>query len=278
MPEGWGWDDTLYGGSATYYSAGRLPYPPVIAEVLGRALELDGTERLLDVGCGPGSLTLLLASRVSVAIGVDADADMLAAAALTARRAGVRNVAWRRLRAEELPAGLGRFALVTFAQSFHWFDRPQVATAVHSMLDPDDGACVHVQATTHRGDTSDDLLDRPRPPHARIDALVQTYLGPVRRAGQGSLPAGTPADEDDILRRAGFTGPTRIEPHTAHVVTRTADEIVASTFSLSSSAPHLFGTDLDRFEADLRALLEDTAPDGLFSERTRDIALDIWRP
>jgi ubiquinone/menaquinone biosynthesis C-methylase UbiE len=32
---------------------------------------------LLDVGCGPGSLTLLLAPYVSEAIGVDADGDML---------------------------------------------------------------------------------------------------------------------------------------------------------------------------------------------------------
>jgi hypothetical protein len=53
---------------------------------------------------------------------------------------------------------------------------------------------------------------------------------------------------------------------------------VAATFSLSSAAPHLFGARLPAFEADLRRLLRRTSPVGRFAERTRDIALDIWRP
>jgi len=31
------------------------------------------------------------------------------------------------------------------------------------------------------------------------------------------------------------------------------------------------------FEGDLRRLLRETAPDGRFSERTREIAVSIWR-
>ncbi|MFY1618291.1 hypothetical protein [Micromonospora sp. WMMD736] len=50
----WQWDETLYAGSARHYSIGRWPYPPAIAEAVGTALDLDGTGRLLDVGCGPG--------------------------------------------------------------------------------------------------------------------------------------------------------------------------------------------------------------------------------
>jgi SAM-dependent methyltransferase len=272
----WRWDDTLYRGSAAYYGAGRLPYPPIVAETLARTLGLDGTQRLLDVGCGPGSLTLLLAPRVAAAVGIDADADMIAAATAAAERAGVTNVEWRHMRAEELAAGMGRFALVTFAQSFHWFDGPKVAATVLGMLERG-GACVYVEATTHRGDSSDDVLEHPRPPHGRIDELVREYLGPARRAGRGLREVRGPG-EDDVLRAAGFTGPTRIDLDTAQVVTRSADDVVASIFSLSSSTPHLFGADVDRFEADLRALLHRTAPDGRFSERTRSVRLNVWRP
>ena len=59
---------------------------------------------------------------------------------------------------------------------------------------------------------------------------------------------------------------------------RSSDDVVAATFSLSGSTPHLFGARVARFEADLRALLHDAAPDDTFSERTRPIALDVWRP
>lgn len=48
-------------------------------------------------------------------------------------------------------------------------------------------------------------------------------------------------------------------------------------YSLSSSAPHLFGTRLNDFDDQLRSLLVTTAPDGLFSERLREITIEIWR-
>jgi SAM-dependent methyltransferase len=277
VAEDWRWDATLYRGSAAYYGVGRRSYPPALAETIARTLGLDGTQRVLDIGCGPGSLTLLLAPRVAVAVGIDAEPDMIAAAVAAADRAGVGNVEWRCMRAEELPADLGRFGLVTFAQSIHWLERRRVAPAVREMLESG-GACVHVHATTHRGDDSDDPLERPRPPYDEIDALIRTYLGPARRAGRGLRQHAPASAIDADVRAAGFTGPERIELATAEVVTRTADEVVAATFSLSGSTPHLLGERVGRFEADLRALLRDTSPDGFFSERTRNIALDVWRP
>ena len=58
---GWAWDPTLYAGAARYYTRGRVAYPAAVADALVTTLGLDGTGGLLDVGCGPGSLTLLLA-------------------------------------------------------------------------------------------------------------------------------------------------------------------------------------------------------------------------
>src|SRR5690242_1766877 len=60
-PADWAWDETLYAGAARYYPAGRMPYPGALALAIQAELGLDGTGKLLDVGCGPGSLTLLLA-------------------------------------------------------------------------------------------------------------------------------------------------------------------------------------------------------------------------
>jgi SAM-dependent methyltransferase len=276
VADAWRWDETLYRGSAAYYAIGRLPYPPEVANAFAETFGLDGTQRLLDVGCGPGSLTLQLAPHVAVAVGVDADPDMIAAAKTAAERAGATNVEWHCMRAEALPADLGRFALVTFAQSFHWFEQAKVASALRGVLEPG-GACVHVHATTHRGDDSDDPLDHPRPPYERIDALIRSHLGPERRAGRGLRHVRTPADEQSALHGAGLTGPTRIELDSARIVTRSADDLVAATFSLSGTTPYLFGDDVEQFEADLRAILRDAAPDGRFSERMRDVALEIWR-
>jgi SAM-dependent methyltransferase len=272
----WHWDSTLYAGSAAYYARGRVAYPQALPDLLAAELGLDGSGRLLDVGCGPGSLTLLLAPLVAQAIGIDADPDMIAEAERLAIGASVRNVSWYLLRAEDLPAGLGTFRLVTFAQSFHWMDRRRVAAAVHAMLESG-GTCVHMHATTHEGVDTSSSLPHPQPPRAAIADLVRRYLGPQRRAGQGILPVGTPGGEDDAYRAAGFTGPRRLDLP-AVVVERTADQVVAAVLSLSGSAPHLFGTRLVAFEADLRRLLHDTSPTGIFSQHMREIALDLWDP
>lgn len=241
----WTWDPSLYQGSARHYAVGRVPYPGELAQRLVDALGLDGTGRLLDVGCGPGSLTLLLAPHFREAIGVDPDADMLAEAARLAGASTVTNVTWRQLRAEELPADVPSARVVTFAQSFHWMDRARVARTVRGMLDPG-GAVVHVHADTYEGRQTGDPLPHPPPPRAAIKALIERYLGAERRAGQGILRNGLPRDDDEIYRHAGFVGPDRFEIP-GRVVTRTADEVVASVYSLSSAAPHLFGDRLDSF-------------------------------
>lgn len=272
----WSWDETLFAGSAAYYARGRFPYPQELADALREELHLDGSGRLLDVGCGPGPLTLLLAPLFESALGVDADAEMVAEATREASRLGVPNAEFVRLRAEELPAGLGRFRVAAFAQSFHWMDRQVVAAAVRTMLEPG-GAWVHVHATTTHGVDGDAGLPAPTPPHDRIAELVQDYLGAIRRAGQGTLPDGTPAYEEDVMVAAGFRGPERLEVSGGHVLERSEDDVVASVYSRSFSAPHLFGERLAEFEAELRALLRRSAPDGRFGERTREIELVVWR-
>ncbi|WP_051426372.1 hypothetical protein [Jiangella gansuensis] len=123
-----------------------------------------------------------------------------------------------------------------------------------------DGAWVHVGATTHRGIRGDDPLPYPRPPWDDVDGLVRRYLGPVRRAGRGTLPAGTRGGEEDVMRRAGYTGLSRVTVGDGEVVDRHADHLVAAVFSLSSSAPHLFGDRLPVFDAELRRLLASASP------------------
>lgn len=273
--EGWAWDPSLYAGSAKYYTVGRVAYPPQLVAQLVEALGLDGSGVLLDVGCGPGSLTLLLAPHVAEAVGVDADADMLTEASRLANQQQVTNVSWRHLRGEDLPADLPRPSLVTFAQSFHWMDRPRVAVAVRRML-VTDGALVHVGATTHQGIDDPAELSYPRPPHEAIDQLIQRYLGPQRRAGQGVRVGGTSGDEDDVYQAAGFAGPQRYEVP-GRVVERTIEQLVASVYSLSYSAPHLFGDQLSNFDEGLRQLLADTSDGGRFAEQMRSITVSIWR-
>jgi SAM-dependent methyltransferase len=278
MPKGWTWDETLYLGSAPHYVRGRPPYAPGLAAELARALALDGQGRLIDVGCGPGVVTLPLAPLFTAAVGVDPDRGMLAEGARRAAAAGIGNIRWVRARGEDLPAGLGSFRVATFAQSFHWMDRDRVAAIVFEMLEPG-GALVHISdvKTMEPGDPASDQLPYPSPPAEAIRDLIRRYLGPVPRAGQGVLRYGSPDGEAIVLRNAGFQEPERVLVPAGGVQVRSADDLVAWVYSLSGSAPHLFGDRLGEFETDLRRLLHDCSPSGLFAAQPPDTEVYIWR-
>ncbi|AXL92680.1 hypothetical protein C4J65_33660 [Streptomyces sp. CB09001] len=144
------WDGTLFAGTAACYRRGRLPYSPGLTDALAEVVDLDGRGRLIDLGCGPGTVTPRPAGLSDEVVGVDPDAGMLAEAAREATKAGMLpeaareaakrevpgKVRWVRARAEELPAGLGDFTVATLAQSFHWMDRDLVAATVRGMLRP----------------------------------------------------------------------------------------------------------------------------------------------
>ena len=274
MPEGWQWDETLFEGSAAYYLKGRLPYPSSLHDAFAGALELSGWPRLLDVGCGPGVVALTLADLFDEVVGVDPDGAMLAEAERQARGRSLNNLRWVRRRAEELPAGLGSFRCAVFAQSFHWMDRERVASTVFDMLEPG-GAFVHLN-TVVATPPAPPALPFPEPPLDDVDALSRSYIGEARRAGQGILPYGTQGGEAEILHGAGFL-PARVVPvEGRQVLERNVDEVVASVFSASGTAPHLFGPRLQAFEADLRSLLLAASDDGRFSQWLGDVQLDVY--
>ena len=274
MPEGWEWDETLFEGSAPYYARGRLPYPRGLHDAFAGALDLSGSPRLLDVGCGPGVVALIVADLFAEVVGVDPDGAMLVEAERQARRRGLGNQRWVRRRAEELPAGLGSFRCAVFAQSFHWMDREQVASIVFDMLEPG-GAFVHLNTNVAAAPVPPPL-PFPVPPLQEVDALCQSYLGEARRAGRGFLPHGTPGGQADILRAAGFLAARVVPVQGREVLERSVDDIVASAFSASGSAPHLFGPRRQAFETDLRRLLQAASDDGRFSEWLGDVQLDVY--
>ncbi|MFE5243445.1 MULTISPECIES: class I SAM-dependent methyltransferase [unclassified Streptomyces] len=275
MGADWQWDDSLFSGTAAYYRRGRLPYAPGLADALAGALPPDGRGRLIDVGCGPGVLALELAHLFDDVVGVDPDPGMLTEAARTADLAGLAGTThWVRARAEELPAGLGVFDVAVFGQSFHWMDQELVAGTFRQMLRPG-GSLVHISDLKSEVRPVEGL-PYPAVPYAAIDETIRHFLGPVRRAGRGVLPQGTRGGEAAVLTGAGFTGPRRLVVPAGQALERTHDDVVAYVFSLSSSAPHLFGARQDAFEEDLRRLLREASPRGLFSERAPATEVFVW--
>jgi SAM-dependent methyltransferase len=275
--EDWAWDETVFEGAAAYYRQGRKPYSPALADALAEHLHLNGLGRLLDVGCGPGVVALLFAHLFESVIGVDPDPGMLAEAQRAASEDQITNARWVRMRAEDLPGSLGAFRVISFAQSFHWMDRPRVASAVQEMLDTN-GVVVQVDLW-HTNPPEQMPASGPFPPipEAAIDELRRHWLGPDRRAGRGFRNT-SPDREDSLFQAAGFTPEEVVVVPDDRVLQRSVEDVVAWVLSTSSTAPHLFGDRLDDFIRDLRGLLLDVSPEGGFSVALSDNRLRIHWP
>src|SRR5262249_17689671 len=253
---------SAYLGSAAHYRCGRPAYSPELEAVLAEETGLDGSGRLLDAGCGPGVLTVRLAHLFAQAVGLDPDAGMLAEGRRAAGGKGGTNIWWVQGLAEDLPAGApGPYRLVTFGQSFHWTDEQRVAETVYDMLDPGGALALIVHTVTGRPRPPDPGV--PAIPHDEIKALVEKYLGSTRRAGQGTAPQRTHRFEG-VLARTRFGVPQQFFASGIPDLLRDSESVLSGYFSLSSSAPHLFGDRLDDFAGEVRALLANRSAEGIF--------------
>ncbi len=256
------YDPTIYLGSAAHYRYGRPAYSPQLEAALTREAGLDGPGRLLDVGCGPGVLTVRLAHLFEQAVGLDPDAGMLTEGSRAAEEKTIMNIRWVQGRAEELPTvAPGPYRLVTFGQSFHWTDERPVAETVYDMLEPGGALALIVHTVTGR--TRPPGPGKPAIPHEEIKALVAKYLGSTRRAGQGTAPQRTHRFED-VLARTRFGVPRQFFVPGIPDLLRDSESVLSGYLSLSSSAPHLVGDRLNDFAREVRALLANRSAEGIF--------------
>lgn len=103
------------GGQA--YAKFRPDYPAEIVTYFTSLL--PATRLAVDVGCGTGQLTRLLAPFFDRVIGLDPSADQILNAAQTER------VTYQCAPAEHLPLEDKSANLITAAQAAHWFDLPK---------------------------------------------------------------------------------------------------------------------------------------------------------
>jgi len=184
----------LFAGTGWYYARYRPGYPGAFVDDVVQRFQLDGTGRLLDLGCGSGQLTIPLAGQVAEAVGADPAVDMLAEAARRAEAAEVTTITWVVGGSRDLPGELGRFRLVTMGRSFHWMDRDQVLAALAGMVEDRGGIVI----------ANDGCLMRPVTAWQRaVQEVQQRFVGPVTEPAGGRAATAREPNEL-VLARSAF--------------------------------------------------------------------------
>ena len=200
-----------------HYRRGESPW--VIGQPQPAVVELEQagalTGPVLDLGCGTGEHTILLARLGYRVLGADAAPAAVERARERARAAGV---AAEFTVADVMdPAGLGRFATVLDSALFHVFDpddQARYARALTGVVEP--GGSVLVLALSTRGPGFGPQIDDDAVPAAFtapdwvVEAITTTtYRGRVTHADQVAATGGEVRELVDVpallarVRRAG---------------------------------------------------------------------------
>lgn len=250
--------------ASSYYMSGRPPYSRQLLPVLRRELSLGGGGLLLDVGCGPGALTLELAPAFDRSVGLDPDPGMLSEARRRGKDSGLPGLRWVQGTAEALGTlELERCRLVTFGQSYHWTAGVPVLNAVHGMLAP--GGAVALVGHRAEGRPEPPGPGLPRIPEGEILDLVGQFVDDDAGAGPGPRARrSAPHLHEADLRASRFGACRTVYAAGRPDVVRTADSVMAGYYSTSYAAPRRFGARRSAFEAAVRALLLERSPSGMF--------------
>jgi SAM-dependent methyltransferase len=243
----------LFAGTAEYYARYRPAYPASMLDDIRARTVGEGGNRLVDLGCGTGEVTLPLRPYFTEVLATDIDPDMVSLAERKAAAAGVVGVRWRVGRAEELTFPPASCDLVTAGSSFHWMDRELMSARIFDGLVPG-GALVLLGGGPAVWSGRSEW-------HDVAAAVLTDRLGTRRRAGSGVYSVDKV--HEDFLGPAGF----RIET-TKYTLsyTWTTGTIVGYLLSTSFAGPRVLGDRREAVERDLRERLLRLRPDGIFPE------------
>ncbi|MFB6557708.1 MULTISPECIES: class I SAM-dependent methyltransferase [unclassified Streptomyces] len=274
---------TPYASAAPYYARYVPPYPAELYALLVDRFALDGSQTVLDLGAGPGTISLPLAPLAEQVYAVDPEPAMLAEGCRLAEEQGRRNISWLRGDA----AGIGRLCLpridlCVIGGAFHRMDRVQVPVDLDAVLAPRGGIVVVTSVAAAWPAVVDEVRARfLGPDHGTAHGAAH---GAATRpgAGPGAGPSDEPVDTEEVrdaedhLAKSAFA---RVETTTWERSTRwTVDQVIGLQFSRACSNPALFGERKDAFESELRHALLEHYPSGTCTRTVTVAATVATRP
>jgi ubiquinone/menaquinone biosynthesis C-methylase UbiE len=253
-------DETLFEGTAKYYSRYRLGYNDRVFDYLNDELALRAGDVALDLGCGTGQVAIPLAQRGIVVYAVDPDVEMLREGLLQEKLHGLSGVRWIPGSDRSLPElNIPPLNFCTMGASFHWMDRSRT-------LEMLDGSVVRDGAVVLLDGSASPWGDRTSDWQKVVKAVVESYLGKERRAGKSTYQHPETRHET-VLEKSAFHNVTKTSFESE--IDLSADQIIGLQLSTSYASPALLGDRIDAFRADLMRGLLSLAPGGRFPSKAR---------
>ena len=246
--------------AAHHYLAGRPGYAPRAIERVITLCGVEPTDRVLDLGCGPGQLARAFAPYVREVVGIDPEPEMLR----LARQGGPDNALWIEASSYDIGPHLGRFGLATMGRSFHWMDRVDTLRRLDEILTP--GAAVVLFSDSHP-DVPDNAW------RTEYTAVIERYAEDEERRRRRGPDWVT---HMAVLLESAFSAIEELSVIERRMLS--AAGLLDRALSMSSTSRARLGERADDLLRELTAVIERLAPSGHLREVVATNALMARRP
>jgi len=243
-----------------YYERYRLAYPQRLIARVTALLELVPGDAVLDLGCGPGSLSVPLAKAGMDVTAADPEPEMLAGAKKAADAAGVPLTLWQG-GSYDLKPDMGPYRMVSIGRAFHWMDRLATLAMLDRIIAPA-GAVVFFH-DAHPVLPENEWFKVVCKVGDRYGRAAQPHIAERKALGHRRY--------ETSLYQSAFTKLDGLSVTVRQSITE--DDIVGRAFSQSTTSPDKLGARADDFEAELRDRLRALSPEGRFVEIAEMVAL-----
>jgi SAM-dependent methyltransferase len=245
--------------TAELYEQFRPPYPPQFFGAVAERLQFSRQHALIDLGTGPGPLAIGFAPYVGHVTAVDPEPAMLAVARRAIARAGhaIRLIEGR---AEDLPADIGSFDVITIGRALHWMEKRALGPMFERLVKP--AGVIVVCASFSARDGRNAWLDEYNTARRRWSdesLWLESRQGERAHRDLAAALAGT-----------GFHVSETIRVETKREVS--VRDLAQRVLTLSSSSPAALGDRVDAMLADIEARLLPFERDGLVAETLLSVA------
>jgi ubiquinone/menaquinone biosynthesis C-methylase UbiE len=232
-----------FASTVAYYETARPPYGAAFFAAVSEKLGLDQSQRLLDVGAGPGILALGFRPYCRQVIGVDPEPGMVQAARGAAERAGLE-ATFIEGRFEGAAAKLGAFDIVTIGRAIHWLDPDPARAALDRALGLHGKVLVCHASSVKDGRNS----------------WLETFNA-VRDRWKGDRPS---RDHHEFFAGGQFTRTGTIRVEATYAVS--VERLVERVLSMSTSSSERLGDEVPAMKSAMRESLAPFASDGMMKD------------
>ena len=243
-----------YKSTYEYYAKYRPNIPKEVIDIITSHFNVGLNDRILDLGCGTGKVTLTMDGKCKEMVCLDSDLKMIELAKKETKNSKPK-ITWIVCNANDLKRDdkLGTFKIATICRAFHWMNQEKVLNNLNNLIDENGGIAIF---------SDNGLWSGQQEWQQMIKKITLKYLDSNKkeRFKNPEKPW------DNILINSTFKF---IKTYNVPTVREwDIDSIIGYIFSYSSSAPYLFEDKIDEFKKEVQNTLLSINPQGKFQENS----------